>query len=450
MKPDLGVRTLGRAAHLCVTLAWILTATVLSRGLIRIRPGLRDQLARAEALRVTRQLERVGGLWVKIGQYLSCRRDFLPGDLCDGLTRLQGRVRPIASPQSRRLIARIGAAQPGLEVVAEPFAAGCVAQVHEANGGGGRELVLKIRRPNAARRIAVDLALFRLLSRALARWRQFADIPVVRMADELHTLMLSQTDLRREAESMSAMAPLLRQWGIACPDVVAVGENGDWLLMTKLAGRHVDGAPPSAPFKGRMARDGVLALYRMLFETGQVHADLHPGNVLLDGQLLGFIDFGLVVKLDLDTRRAFRDFFLAFSSDDGMRCAHILVDTAIHVPAHFAPSRFAAQVSDIVSNHYGLDALNFEVVSFVKDIFEVQRRFGLVAGTDFSTAILSLLVFETVVKRIDPSCDFQGIARILLPSIIGRQAPRRPWRDDIPVAAYPGRLRTSTLIQQRL
>lgn len=450
MKPDLGLRTLARAAHLGITLAWIVATTAVCRARIRIRPGLRGRLARAEALRLTRQLERVGGLWVKIGQYLSCRRDFLPGDLCDALTRLQGRVRPMASRRSRHLVARIMAEQPGLDVLPAPFAAGCVAQIHAANSGGGRKLVLKIRRPNATSRIIVDLALLRLLSRILARWRRFADLPVVRVAEELHALMLSQTDLGREAESISAMAPSLRQWGIACPEVVAIGPGGDWLLMTRLAGRHVDGSAPTATFNSRMARDGVLALYRMLFETGRVHADLHPGNVLVDGWRLGFIDFGLVVELDPQIRRAFRDFFLAFSSDDGSRCAHILIDTAVHVPARFAADRFEEQVSDIVSKHHGRDALNFEVVSFVKDIFEVQRRFGLVAGTDFCTAILSLLVFETVVKRIDPACDFQGIARVLLPSILGRQAPRRPWSDDIAVAAYPGRVRATTLIQQRL
>ena len=450
MARNFSVWMLPRFLNVAVTLLWILARIAAFRLQAGIGLSSFPSTEEREARLVARQLERLGGLWVKIGQYLSCRRDLLSQTYCLEFTRLQTRVEPMSEADARLAISRVAALHPGLVVDPAPLAAGCIAQVHGAQGPEGVALILKIRRPGIVDKVAVDRALFVGAASAVERLRRFSGVPAQRVARELCQLMHSQLDLRREAESLSTMAPMLRGWGIGCPTVVAVSDDGDWLLMTRASGQHIENVLPASAQSAQLARSGIVALYNMLFDTGQVHADLHPGNVLVAEQRLVFVDFGLVVTLTKATRHAFRDFFLAFSTGDGLRCSRILIDTALLVPADQPSREFETAVTQVISSHYGRNAHCFEVVAFVKDIFDVQRRFGIIGGTDFCAAILSLLVFEAVVKRIDPACDFQGLARIALPPIIARHAPRRPWGDEVTVSTYPSRFRFRSLLQQQL
>lgn len=436
-----------RAARVALNLAAILSYHGMASLARRLRPSRAEQWDRREACFVTLRLERLGGLWVKLGQYLSCRRDLLPEALCQSLERLQTQVAPERGRHVLRLLDQLTRDHPDIQVDPSPFAAGCLAQVHGACRSDGTALVVKLRRRNVSALLAADSAVLRWGADRLARLRRFSDLPMVRIVDEISDLMLGQADLVREAEMIAQLAPYLRRWRIECPEVAAVEADREWLILTRLRGQHVGKAGTPNPV---LARAGVVALYYMLFERGQVHADLHPGNVLIDDHVLRFIDFGLVVRLDDHTRMLFRDFFLAFSSCRGQRCAEILVATAAHVPDGFDAPAFGSDVHAIVSQHYGRKAAQFETVAFARDIFTVQRLHGMIASTGFCAAILSIVVFETVVKRIDPDCDFQALARISLPQIVGKQAPRRPWADGMSAWSYPVDAPRTSLVQQRL
>ncbi len=434
-----------RAGRVALNLAAILSYHGIASLARRTRPAQAGHWDRREGRFVTLRLERLGGLWVKLGQYLSCRRDLLPEALCQSLERLQAQVAPERGGHVEGLLRQLVRDHPGIAVDPTPFAAGCLAQVHGARRADGTALVVKLRRRNVSALLAADAAVLRWGAGRLARLRRFSDLPMVRIVDEISDLMLGQADLAREAGMIAQLSPYLRRWRIECPRPVETGR--EWLIMTRLAGRHVGEA---ATHNIALARAGVIALYHMLFERGQVHADLHPGNVLVDDETLRFLDFGLVVRLDDRTRMLFRDFFLAFASCRGRRCAEILVETAAHVPMQLDAAVFGSEVQVIVSAHYGKRAAQFETVAFARDIFTVQRRHGLIASTGFCSAILSIVVFETVVKRIDPDCDFQALARVTLPQIVGRQAPRRPWDDGMSAWSYPVDPARTSLVQQRL
>jgi ubiquinone biosynthesis protein len=186
----------------------------------------------------------------------------------------------------------------------------------------------------------------------------------------------------------------------------------------------VDGFEPTADLNlemeegRRAARQGVLALYQMIFVDGFVHADLHPGNVrIFAGGDLVLLDTGLVASLPPKQRAQFRDFFFAMAANDGATCAHIVRDTARYLPEKFDQRKFTRAMVEMVNKASGLRAKDFDVAAFARDLFDIQRRFSVRGSVDFTLVILSLGVFEGILRALDPAMDFQREAIMFLSSL---------------------------------
>jgi len=148
-------------------------------------------------------------------------------------------------------------------------------------------------------------------------------------------------------------------------------------------------------------------LYRMIFEPGIVHCDFHPGNLLAtaSGDLV-VLDFGYVATVPDETRRRFREFFLAIALADAELAARVIVETA-EAGAPPDPAALEDDLHELLQRVHGASAAEFQVAGLVAGLFEIQRSHGIRGTPAFTTTILALVSYEGLLKLFEPSLDFQ-------------------------------------------
>lgn len=213
--------------------------------------------------------------------------------------------------------------------------------------------------------------------------------------EELCACLERQLDFRREAAANRRLRRAMAcERGVVVPGLVEELCSQSTLTMELIAGTPDPGCLPAEQARTAV-RAAVRSVYRMIFVEGFVHCDLHHGNLrfLPDGRV-ALLEFGFMAELEDSGRLAFAKFFYAMAINDGPLCALLTVE--------------------------------FRVADFVGRLFDLQRRHGIRATSEFATIILSLLVLEGIVNEVHPDLDFQSEAQpYIFRASIRRAAPAR-------------------------
>ena len=343
-------------------------------------------------------LWRLGPAFIKVGQLLSTRRDLLPVPFCATL---------------EAGLARGGAGRPGAHVEV-----GSVAVV-ERRSVDGVDAALKRIHPSAVHRLRVDLDLITLLTRAAGVVLGRTAVPLRGIVREMCDSVARQTDLVAEAATLRELRELESTLPVVFPKVLENSCSAELLAMTWLPGQT---DRRSFGNRRRTAKRLVLTIYEMLFVTGVVHCDLHPGNwwELPDGRL-AIVDAGFSYQLDEDMRAHFAEFFLGMASGNAEVCAtHALAACAEPV----APERedgFRRDMADLIRSTTGRTAGDFSLTGFAALFFAIQRRHRAFSRAEFIFPFMALLAIEGQVKQLDPKINFQAMAGpVVLRAIVNR------------------------------
>ena len=387
--------------------------------------------------------ELLGASVVKAGQLISSRPDVFSPEVIAELRALQDHVHAFSFRRVRAVLARELDADPTAlfrVLEPEPVAAGSIAQVHRAVLHDGREVAVKVLRPGVRARIRRDAAILLALAR-LAQWIS----PRARAADvrgharSVVTGILAQTDLRHEAANYDRFREqFCAVEGLAFPYVHHELTTRDVLTMEFVRGSSLDDAAPE--HLPRVTRVMRASFFAMCFEHGLVHADLHPGNVLVraDGVLVR-LDVGLVKQLSAETLETLVDFTRCVV----MGAARDLVE---HLQRHHASSPVTdwaaveADVVALVSTIRGRAMAELETSVLVGSVFALARKHRIQPMPELSLVLLGMVTIEGIAKRLDPRANtLQEIAAFLGPSLVRRRLARgsRDWLAKDAVVCAP-------------
>jgi ubiquinone biosynthesis protein len=418
VRPPRTAKVLRAAFVIALTVAALAPAG-LAAAIQRRMPGKRSAATLSFYRRLVRHLQRLGPAYVKFGQIMGTRRDLLPPLMCDELSRLHDRVRPMTERQFRLALAVAYGSdldQLFATVDSEPIASGSIAGVYRAVLHDGRTVALKLQRPNIRRSMTLDLSVMHSMSALAERLPPFRGVPARQLTGFICAAILGQLDFGLEQENLGR---LRRNFGeieyIWIPQTLPELFRPSCLVMEFIP--DLVARPLSAidPVRGPVLASRTLsAVYQMLFMDGFVHCDLHPGNVYFCGSKVVILDAGFSVRLPDTVRRQFAEFFLGLALGRGRRCGEVVVESAMHVAPDADVDGFIATIAELVKSSTGVAAKDFQLMKFGTDLFRLQRDFGLYAASEFVFPLLSLLVIEGTIRELHPEIDFQALARPML------------------------------------
>jgi ubiquinone biosynthesis protein len=388
-----------------------------------VQPFLRRDLAALPfAVQFRRRLELLGPTYIKLGQILSLREDLLPRAITDELKHLLDGLPAVPFEQFQAVVERdLGRPLDALflRVDPEPVGSASIAQIHRATTRDGDPVVIKAVKPGIPELLRRDARLLRILG-AVLQW-MFPRYQPRRIIAEFVHYTEREVDLRQEGENAETFAANFHDMPEIVFPAVYPALSGPRVLCME----YVEGLRPDTPQaralskkqRERLVDLGAAAIIRMIYRDGFFHADLHPANLLiLPRTRVGFIDLGMVGRLDGELRHTLLYYYYSLVSGDAENAARYLA--AVAVPAG------------------GGDPLGFR-----REVTEISRRWRRHAT--FREFSLGRLVLESLgrgahyrmyfpvelVLMVKALITFEGVGHVLLPGFDVAEVSRRHIRE---------------------
>lgn len=412
---------------------------VIGRGIIKTRILRRfTEPLESRAVRLRKVLEELGPTFIKFGQILSVRPDLVPLDLCNELSKLQDHVPPFGYDDVRKQIKESFGEYPE-ELFAsfdpDPLAAASLGQVHRAQLETGENVVVKVQRPDIRKMIETDLDILYTLAQLASRYMQdvkfFNPVGIV---DEFSKVITKEIDFTYEAHNIDKFRKNFKDsttvhipkvfWDYTKTKVVTIEEIKGIRLNDYLNQSH------AAEEKKAVAANGANAILQQIFIDGFFHADPHPGNIfILPDNAAAFIDFGMVGRLDEDTKNVIVSLLIAVS----MKNIHGILK-ALETLGTFVEEDtlqdFKHDISDFLERYYDIPLKRVEISTILPQAINVMTRHKLKIPPQFHTLIKAIATIDGIARQLDPEFNTIAHTRPFVERLVHeRHDPKRIFKD---------------------
>jgi predicted unusual protein kinase regulating ubiquinone biosynthesis (AarF/ABC1/UbiB family) len=367
----------------------------------------------AKAAELANDIEKLGPTYIKLGQLLSTRADFVPPSYMEALSRLQNDVEPFSFDEVEAIVSvELGArvSRAFSEFQAEPVAAASLGQVHRARLRDGREVAVKIQRPGIRETVAEDLdamhelAAFFDAHTAVGKRYEFTII-----VEELRKSLLRELDYRLEAGNLRSFRERLKSFEkIIIPEPIDDYCTGRILTMEYIPGQKVTKLSPLVRTEldtRALAEEVFRAYLQQILVDGAFHADPHPGNVFItNDHRIGLIDLGMVARVGPRMQEQLLKLLLAISegrSDDAAEIAMLMGDPR----EEFDELQFRRRITDVVARQQDSTVAKMEVGKVVLEVNQISAETGMRVPSELTMLGKTLLNLDIVGRTLDPDFD---------------------------------------------
>ena len=364
-------------------------------------------------------LERLGPAYVKLGQLLSTRSDLLPPPYLDALSRLQNRVEPFSFSDVERTVqqelgVRLSKGFQQFDNV--PLAAASLGQVHRATLRDGREVAVKVQRPDAREQVASELAAFADVAEFLDRHTEAGRIASFgEIVEEFRRTILEELDYRREAQNLKTLKKNLARFRrLIVPAPIDDYSTGRVLTMEYVEGTKITALNPVVHIDldpQRLVDQLFRAYLRQIIIDGFFHADPHPGNVLVtqDGRL-ALLDLGMVSRISPPRQDQLLKLVLALAEGRGDEASAVAIQIGRKTDRFDRPAVEKA-VSALVTRYQGATLQDVKVGSVMMQMSRIAGGHGLRLPTEFTLLGKTLLNLDEVARTLAPDFNVQDSIR---------------------------------------
>ena len=364
--------------------------------------------------RIRLALAKLGPTFIKLGQLLSTRPDLVGSKLADELAKLQQDL-PADAPEDIRRTLESELGQPIEEVFDNfddvPLASASIGQVHRATLKSGEQVVVKVQHANIQETVRKDLDVLSGLAQLVERLPEFAPYRPTATVAEFSRTLRRELDFGREERNLLHFSGrydgdphvrIPRPFSEYCTPRVLTME---WIDGVKL--RDSDRINALGFDREEIARKGAEFYLDSMFGDGYYHADPHPGNImLLPGNVIALLDFGMVGRIDEQLREQIEDMLLAISNKDSVHLTSVLMRLG-KCPSDLDESALRSDVTDFVTL-YGSQSLHrLQISRLLTDMFEMIFRYRIVLPSQVAMLLKVMVTLEGTGKFLNP--DFSLI-----------------------------------------
>ena len=410
--------------------------------------GSRDIKDQPRGKRLRLALQELGPVFVKFGQVLSTRRDLLPRDIGDELAMLQDQVAPFPGQQAVTIVEKTLEA-PLDELFAsfdlEPLASASVAQVHAATLADGSEVVVKVLRPGIEKQIERDMDLIRTIAQMAQRyWAPGEQLRPTEIVAEMEKSIFNELDLVREAANGSQLRRNFEgSTELYIPEMHWPYCKRQVMVMERVSGIVIsdkDALEAANVNLEVLSKRGLKIFYTQVFRDNFFHADMHPGNILVDATnpddpTLIALDFGIVGTLPPAHLYYMGENFAAIFSKDYRRVAVLHIEAG-WVPDSIRVDELESAVRAVCEPQFAKPLAEISFAEVLFSLFRVARQFNLVAQPELVLLQKTLLNIEGLGRELYPDLDMWDTAKPILEDILKKQhgldATARDLRERLP------------------
>ncbi|MDQ6959879.1 MAG: 2-polyprenylphenol 6-hydroxylase [Mariprofundaceae bacterium] len=405
-----GMGALAVRMHLFTPYAWLM------------RIFLKSEVSRDFGVQLRLMLERLGPTFIKFGQMLSARVDLLPLDVALELKKLQDAVPPEDFTTIRGVLERVfrkpllGDDGVFRSFEETPTAAASIAQVHFAELHDGRPVAVKVRRPAIRKTIEADLALLQLLAKLFDRYvPEYRRLKAPCVVEEFAVTIRGELNLRAEAAHASRFAENLSAVdGVYIPTVIWDYTRAEALTTERIAGISIDEKAELMAAGHdclKLCERAASLFFYMAFVDGYFHADMHPGNIFVagNGDII-LVDFGIVGRLDMKSRRYLAEMLLAFLKKDYHRAAMVHLDAG-YVPPATDMSAFEDALREIAEPIFNRPLADISLAELLFSMFAVTERFQMETQPQLLLLQKTMVVIEGVARELADQANIWEMAR---------------------------------------
>ena len=380
-------------------------------------------------------LEDLGPTFVKLGQVMSMRPDFLPQEYCDELMKLQNGAKPlpfstiievIEQEYSRRWNKVFSS------IDEEVLGSASIAQVHRAVLTTGERVVVKVQRPGIYKVMARDMVLLKRASRLVRVVSHSQDVIDFDMVlEEMWGIAKQEMDFLIEADHIEEFRHLNQDEAfVTCPNVYRNLTTQHILVMEYVDGVRID------DFDGLRARGVDITLLgrrlgenyvKQIIEDGYFHADPHPGNIWVRGGRIVWLDLGMMGRLSNRDRTAIRKAVIALANHDTFEMKTAVL--ALGVPrGHINHTALYQDIDALMAQYSTLDFRDLRMGVLTRQIMNILRVHHIACPQGLSMFARGLLTIEGVMRLVCPKVSF---VEIFAKSLQLNFKKNFDWRDEL-------------------
>ncbi|MCK4621382.1 MAG: AarF/ABC1/UbiB kinase family protein [Desulfuromonadales bacterium] len=392
----------------------------------------------SRAVRVRMVLEELGPTFIKMGQILSTRPDLLPVEFMQEIAKLQDKVPPFPFSAVEAAI-KEEFQKPVQQIFSsfdeQPLAAASIGQVHKARLLDGSSVVVKIQRPGILHTIEVDLEIMMHLAGLMERHLEGWDIQrPSKVVEEFSRTLEMELDYTLEAAYTERFARQFKdEPAVYVPQVYREATTSRILTMEYIRGikaSAIDRLEEEGLDRKKIAQQGLILIMKQIFVHGFFHADPHPGNVfVLPDNVLCYIDFGMMGRLDLETRERFADLIMSIVHRNEREAVDALLRLTLSEEEPDYPA-LERDVAEFMDQHCYRPLKDVDLGALLHKLLDVATRHRLGIPPDLFLMIKALSTVEGLGRVLDPDLDVIEQAAPFMKRIqLNRVHPHRIAKD---------------------
>ncbi|UIZ57922.1 AarF/UbiB family protein [Acinetobacter sp. SCLZS86] len=391
---------------------------------IRMHPAAWSSKERKNPLKLKEALEEMGPLAIKLGQLLSTRRDLIPPEVLQQLVLLQDRVKPFGSDVAQMRIQQSLKADINTLFARfdeQPLAAASIAQVHTAALHDGREVVVKVTRPDIRQQILQDFEILEWLGAALEKRLEAARaLHLSEIIQDYRQIILNELDLTLEADNTRRMRHYFTGSSMMyVPEVYL--DSKDVMVAERITGVPIS---DTATFdrlgmdRADLAEKGLTIFFTQVFRDNFFHADMHPGNVFVEtinpnNPRFIALDCAIMGELSKHDQMTVARMLLAVMNSNFMQLIQV-VHQAGWIPPGTDQDALAREMRRTVGPMVSKPMHELDFAGILIQVMDIARRFHLEIPPQLMLLLKTLVHVEGLGTDLYPELDIWKLAKPIL------------------------------------